>query len=137
MNSFTKIIFGSCVGFGIALVAMGALFFLVMLGMASAGGGGQTTSVDDNTVLHLTFDQPVPEQTNNLKMDPFKFDQKILGLKDIQKAIEHAADDDKISGIYINIENGIMMGMAQSTAIREALEKFKESDKFVVAYSKN
>lgn len=136
MNNFTKIVFGSCVGFVVASIAISALGFLFILGLG-ASGGNQKTTVSSNSVLHLTFDQPVPEQTNNLEMDPFKLDQDVLGLYDMQRAIEHAAEDENISGIYINIENGVMMGMAQSSSIREALNNFKESGKFIVSYSKS
>lgn len=136
MNNFTKIVFGSCVGVVLAMGALFGLLFLVSLGLAGSGSGS-TTQVDEGSVLHLTFNQQVPEQTNNLEMDPFKFDQEILGLIDIKNAIEHAAEDEKVAGVFLNLENGVMMGLAQSTTVREALEKFKESGKFIVSYSKN
>lgn len=137
MNNFTKIVFGSCVGFAVAFIALGALFFVFVIGMASTGGGKHKTSVKENSVLHLTFDQPVPEQTNNLEMDPFKFDEEILGLHAIVDAIEHAAQDEDIKGIYLNPEEGLRMGLTEAHILRNAILKFKESGKFVTAYSKS
>ncbi len=60
----------------------------------------------------------------------------VLGLNAIVETLEHAAKDDKIKGIYINPENGLSMGLASAATIREAIVKFKESGKFVIANSK-
>lgn len=136
MNQFVKNVFASCLGVAIAMV--GIFFLGIFLIAGLAGSGDAPTVVSDSSVLHLTFDQPVPEQTNNLEMNPFDFDQpEILGLNDIVKTIEHAATDDKIKGIYLNPENGLGMGVASAASVRAALVKFKESGKFVVAYAKS
>ncbi|MEK7256378.1 MAG: signal peptide peptidase SppA, partial [Bacteroidota bacterium] len=135
MNQFFKFVFASCLGFALATVA---LFFLgfIMLAIIGSAGGKEEVSVESNSVLHLTFHNPIPEQTNNLEMNPFDLgNQEILGLEDIEDAIEHAATDDKIKGIYLDMEHGIGAGVATAATLRDALEKFKESGKFILAYS--
>lgn len=136
MNNFTRIVFGSCVGFAIALMAMVGIGFLLMVGLAGSGSGS-TAKVEKNSVLHLTLNKPVPEQTNNLEMNPFDLSNKdILGLNDIERALEHAATDDKIKGVFLNLDSGLPTGITQAAALRKYLTEFKESGKFIVAYSK-
>ena len=56
-------------------------------------------------------------------------------LIDVLKAIETAATDDRISGIYLNVSPNMGMGMATLEEIRDALLQFKESGKFIVSYA--
>ena len=110
---------------------------IFFVGVLAGSSGEKTTSVGKNSVLHLTFGKPVPEQTNNIEMGVMAFQSDdVLGLNAIVETLEHAAKDDKIKGIYINPENGLSMGLASAATIREAIVKFKESGKFVIANSK-
>ena len=54
-------------------------------------------------------------------------------MDDILHAISVAKEDDKIKGISIN-SNYLIAGVAQTQAIRRALEDFKDSGKFVYSY---
>jgi protease IV len=136
MNQFIKFVFASCLGVAIAIVALGALVFFIGMGIAGSAGESEV-KITQNTVLHLTFGQRIPEQTNNVPMSPFAFKtQKILGLNDICKALEHAAGDNKIKGIFLNMDAGLGAGIATAAILRQDLLKFRESGKFIVAYSK-
>ena len=137
MNQLGKIIFGSCIGVALAIVALGALGFFVMVGVASSGQDKEV-KVEKNSVLHLSFDEFIPERTNNLERSPFEFSaDDVLGLQRILENIDHASRDQDIAGIYLDV-NGIGAGgLAKTTAIREALVKFKESGKFIIANSKS
>ncbi len=105
-----------------------------IMGMASATE--QPKEVRPNSVLKLQFNQPIPEQTNNLEMNPFDLEnQKILGLNAISETIDAAANDDDIKGIFLDLEF-VNMGLSSATVVRDALLKFKESGKFVISNSK-
>ncbi len=135
MSQFLKNVFASCLGVTLAFVLL--FFGILFFGVLAGSGGEKNVTVSDDTVLHLTFGQPVPEQTNNITSSKFSLNPKdILGLTDIVETIDHAAKDDKIKGIYLNPENGLGMGMASATTVRKAIVKFKESGKFVIANSK-
>jgi protease IV len=69
MSQFFKNVLASCLGVTLAFVIV--FFAIIFIGVAAGSGGEKTVSVSDNTVLHLTFDQPVPEQTNNLELSNF------------------------------------------------------------------
>jgi protease-4 len=59
-------------------------------------------------------------------------ENKNVGLIDIINAIENAKQM-MISKEFLN--NTSALGMAQSKALRDALESFKKSGKFVMAYA--
>lgn len=135
MNQFVKNIFSSCLGVTLAFIVVGLIGMLVLAGIA--GAADQPVKVSDNTVLHLKLNNPIPEQTNNIEISPFTLkEQKILGLYDIVETIEHAAEDDHIEGILLDLGHDVGAGVTTAATIRDAILKFKESGKFVVAYSK-
>jgi len=115
------------------LIAFGILFlmFLIFVSLANVK---DSVEVKKNSVLELRMKYPVSDYTGNNEADPFAgFFEKSQGLDEILHAIQVAKDDDDISGISIN-SNFIMAGMAQTQAIRKALENFKTNGKFVYAY---
>ena len=103
--------------------------------MGGLGGGGNTP-VKDGSVLKLTFEQSIPELTNNAQADFAGFDDSdVLGVYDIRRVLEKAKDDDKISGIYLNADN-VPLGLTNLETLREAMEDFKSEGKFIIAYAK-
>jgi len=135
MNQFFKFLFASCLGTFLALVLLFFVGLMTLSGLASTAMEKEKTTVTANSVLELKFEQPIPDKTNNIPLDPFDFDQKnVLGLTDMVKTIRHAKEDPDIKGIYINAM-ALSAGRATSNSLREALLDFKSSGKFVVAYA--
>lgn len=134
MRQFIKFFFASCLGVLVAFIALIFLFFVFIA--ALAGSGQQAQPVTDNSVLHLKFDQSLPELTNNTAINPYDIYQtKVLGLSDYKYLLETAAADDHIKGIFIETQS-VPLGLANLRDLREELVKFRESGKFVVAYDK-
>ena len=123
---------------GIILTTL--LFFIIMLASLSTlvVTGEKPVSIPDNSILVLKAGVTIPDRGSN---NPFAgFDLINLtvtqapGLNDILQNIKKASADNKIKGILI--ENGLMpSGWATMEEIREALDKFRTSGKFVIAYS--
>jgi len=133
MNSFFKNILSSCLGVFIAFIILGVVGFSILGGLAASGS--QSKSVSANSVLHLTFDEQIPEKTDNISSGGFDIKMKsTLGLHDIKRAIEKAKADKKIKGILLEPK---FRGIGKSTAavLRRSLMDFKESGKFVYAMS--
>jgi len=135
MKDFIKFTFASCLGVFLALMT----FFVLLLGIVvalipNAGASGSKAVVEKESILTLDFSEHIPEQTNNLNSSTFSFQEhNIPGLHDVAGLIRHAASDEKIKGILI--ENGSSaLGSSSAKIILEALEEFKESDKFIAAY---
>ncbi len=138
MSQFVKNVFASCLGMGLALVLIFGIGIFLVVVAAGSSSSGEKVKVSKNSVLHLSFSDPIPEQTNNLPLNPFELEtQDILGLGDILAALEYAATDDKIRGIYLNTDSGSNMGLATAATLRNALLDFKKSGKFILAYSKS
>jgi protease-4 len=119
----------------IGLVGLFFLFIWVISAMGSAFSSKDAV-VPKSAVLHLTFEDPIPELKNNLVQGntfEFETDDK-LGLQDILAAIETAKTDDNIKGIFID-PKGSVGGLASSLVVHKAISDFKESGKFIIAYS--
>ena len=142
MNNFFKTLLASFLGSGIAMTLVALVFFAMIVGAitsAVAGGGGAepVSKVKSNSILHITFEEPIVERgiDNQMQID-FATLQPInsLGLNHILSDLKRAATDDKIEGIFLDVTS---VAASPSTVqdIRRALVEFKESGKWIVAFS--
>lgn len=134
MINFFKIVFGSCLGVLLAVFLF--IGIASIIGASAMKFGTKKESVEANTVLHIEIQDFVPEQTNNVQSSTFdfqNFDSKSYGVHDIVKAIDAASEDKKIKGVTISNKN-VGLGMVKATLIRDALQRFKDSGKFVYSY---
>lgn len=135
MKDFIKFTLASCLGVTLAFLAFGFLsVMMVVMVAASAGGNKGGKPISKGSVLKLDFSKDYPERKNNIETTSFSFSEKdVPGLHDVADMIRHAATDEKIEGIYI--ENGMnSLGSSSSALILDALQDFKETDKFIAAY---
>lgn len=114
------------------------LCFLIFIGIVSVAASEKEVSLSDASILHLQINRPIVERKSE---DPFEaFNEALgggpgaIGLKEIKEAIYHAKDDEKIEGIFLEPQF-LSSGYAKLEEIRTALEDFKASGKFIVAYS--
>ncbi len=134
MKQFFKFMFASCLG-----IFLFFILFAVIGGVSLAQMAKKSQSTEDvkpNSVLKISLEDLIPEKTNNVAMNPYEFDtEEILGLQDMVDAIDRAATDDDIKGIYLDLAEP-QVGFASLSVIRRALEDFqrKAKQKFVVAY---
>ncbi|SHG76512.1 protease-4 [Flavobacterium micromati] len=120
---------------GIFVFFMLFFFGIVIVG-AVFGGDSDAVTVKSDTVIELNLDK-VQNDYAGKYTDPFVTmfsENKAAGLIDIINAIEKAKTDNDIKGISI-LNNSSSLGMAQSKALRDALEDFKKSGKFIMAYA--
>ena len=130
MNQFIKNVFAATIGVFIAFVLM-FFFFVVFLGSLA----DTKPVVSENTVLEINLSSQIPEITGNIDASGFNYENiDALGLNTITQLIEHAAKDSKVKGILIN-NNSVGGGQATISSIRESLLEFKETGKFIYAYS--
>ncbi|KFF19873.1 signal peptide peptidase SppA [Flavobacterium hydatis] len=111
-------------------------FFGIMLLAAVFGSDSSAVTVESDSVIELDLRKIQNDYAGKYK-DPWVTifsEQKSIGLTDIINAIEVAKTDDNIKGISI-LNDASSLGMAQSKELRNALESFKKSGKFVMAYS--
>lgn len=111
-------------------------FFGILIIGAIFGGEAEGVTVKSNSVIELNLEKIKNDYAGKYK-DPwmnFFSDGQKIGFIDIINAIEEAKNDDDIKGISI-LNDESQLGMAQSKALRDALEDFKKSGKFVMAYA--
>lgn len=121
------------------LAVFAGLFFIFMVAGVALTSSGQEkkVKVKDNSILTIDFPKPIPELTNNVKEESTAlFAPEQLGVSDIVFTLQQAAQDPKIKGIYLGVNN-LQSGFATTRVVREALSEFKESGKFIVAYAKS
>ncbi len=123
---------------GLFLFCFISFFFIMLIGIIAGSGGEDQVTVKENSVIELDIEDVRNDYAGKFYNDEFAFlnDEPHDGLVDVLKAIEAAKKDDKIKGITIT-NSATGLGIAQNKALRDKLEDFKKSGKFVVAYSDN
>ena len=136
MKEFFKYVLATVCGI-IALGIVAGIFFMISFASMIASGSA-VPEVKDNSVLVLKLNGTVSEQS--AEGTPFDAllgaaDMEAMGLDDIVAAIKEAKDNDHIKGIYIEGGAATFDTPATAQQIRDALESFKESGKWVIAYA--
>ncbi len=136
MKSFLKYTLATITGIILATI----LFFVVGLATLSAlvSSGQKPVTISENSILVLKSGVTIPDRGNQGPLEGIDFLNMtytpVAGLNEILRNIEKASTDGKVKGILI--ETGVLpSGWATTNEIRNALEKFRESGKFVISYS--
>lgn len=119
-------LFVFCMLFFFGIVLIGTLF----------GEETEGIEIKSNSIIELKLKDITNDYAGKYKdpwMDVFS-EKKSVGLTDIINAIAAAKTDGDIKGISI-LNQDSSLGLAQSKELREALNDFKKSGKFVMAYA--
>lgn len=133
MKDFLKFTLATITGIIVSSVILFFLSILVLFSMASTAES--ETIVKKNSIMMLDLQGTLYERNPE---DPlsllFSNDYIIYGLDDILSSIKKAKENENIKGIYIQA-NYLNCGYSSLEEIRDALQDFKESGKFIVAYA--
>lgn len=135
MLNFLKYVLATLVG----LFLFGFLGLVVLIGIAAAAGGAETTDIASNAVLYLKLDKPINERASenpfvNLPFAGAASVPDALGLDELKTMINRAKTDDDVQGIYLDAEM-VQAGMGTLQELRAVLEDFKTSGKWIAAYN--
>ncbi len=111
-------------------------FFGIVMIAAIFGSKSEVVEVENNSVIELNLEDIHNDNAGKYK-DPlvsFLEDGEKVGVIDVINAIDQAKNDYDIKGISI-LNSNSALGMAQRKELRAALENFKNSGKFVMAYA--
>ncbi|MEO9532284.1 MAG: signal peptide peptidase SppA [Crocinitomicaceae bacterium] len=137
--TFWKTFWASLLGSLVSGLIIVGIFFLILRIMISGFAlmlEPKKLVVEENTVLHMELNDPLGDYTK-ASFDPSTFQMnKQFGLMEILDGIETAKNDDKIKGIFLHCDE-VAGGMATVKEVRDALQDFQESGKFVVSYHEN
>ncbi len=132
MRDFGKYVLATVVGLIVTFIVLTIMGLMSLVGIVASSESAK--SVDENSVLTLNLNGVVSEKSSNDIIGQLTGGQmEQLGLNDILSAIKKAKDNDNVKGIYI--EAGVLdAGFGTLLEIRNALEDFKKSGKWIVAY---
>lgn len=139
MWKFLKYTFATFIGATLGILFIGVVGAAIVAAViASAVSGQDTVRIEDNSVLLIDLKEPIVEreQFNPLKdldLASMTSNHK-LGLIPVLNAINDAKTDPKIRGIFLQVRSA-SEGLATIDEIRNALEDFKSSGKFIISYS--
>lgn len=137
MKQFFKIMLASMSGCLISGIILIFIFVGVISGISSLFSTDNIKKVEDGTVLRIKLDKPLLDRTIS---DEYGFGAVFgggvgMGLDDFMKNIKKAETDPNIEGVFLDLTDYAGMNTAMSYEVRQALVRFKESGKFIVAYS--
>jgi len=120
------------------LVIMTVLVFLIFMGIIAASTSKDPVEVKENSLLVAKFNAQILDRANEdpfalLFSGNFMYDE-VMGLNQILKDLDKAKTDENIEGIFMKL-GAVSAGIATLGEIREAMLDFKESGKFIYAYS--
>ncbi|MGL5788094.1 MAG: signal peptide peptidase SppA [Bacteroidales bacterium] len=140
MKQFFKFTFASCLGFGIGMIILISISIFMIIGITASFATLAETPVkpiEKNSVLTINLDLIINERGSDFQMPSLFASQglKEIGLDQLMKAIDNAANDDNIKGIILEGGANIGGGYATMEQLRSSLSKFKKSNKFIYAYA--
>ena len=134
---FFKVVFASALGYILAIVLF--IVTVIFIGIGVASKAKLEVKIPSDGVLNMKLNYPLADKSVDdspivllSALDP---NANIpLGLNKILRAIDQAKDDDKIKGIILDLTT-FSSGYAKISEIRNRLEDFKSSGKFIYAYA--
>lgn len=120
-----------------ALVIVGGIMMMITFAGMVASGNAKT-QIEENSVLVLQLNGVVTErneQNSPLNELLGEANMSAMGLDEILSAIEKAKNNDNIQGIYIEGGATSFDSPASAQQVRDALEDFKKSGKWIIAYA--
>ncbi|MCM1517448.1 MAG: signal peptide peptidase SppA [Pseudoflavonifractor sp.] len=139
LKNFFSAFLGSMAALWLTII-LGSILSAVMMIVMMAGVSNMSQSVNlrDKSILYLDLSGSITERRTPVRLIDEIYNQgsASMPLDEVLRAIRRAADDSKIKGIYIDC-NGAASGLATADAIVNALRKFRESGKWIVAYGDN
>ena len=132
MKDFLKYTLASIVGLLACTIIVTIISILTIVGIAASTE--TATVVNEDCIFKLELKGSVTERMiDNPFASLINEEQTALGLNDILASIEKAGSNEYIKGIYLEA-GGIEADPACTEEIRNALLRFKQTGKFIVAY---
>ncbi|MBB78225.1 MAG: signal peptide peptidase SppA [Crocinitomicaceae bacterium] len=110
------------------------IWIFVLGGLINIFDNSAVFEIKENSVLHMTLQGKIVEKRTT-SFDPSTFQiEKTLSLSEIIHGLEEGVTDDKIKGLFIELDN-VSCGFATATELRNAINEFEKSGKFAIAYN--
>ena len=137
-TSFGKIFLAALLAVMAGSVLSMLFWGILFSGLSSMMQPTQTT-IPESAILRIDLSENLVEAPSKDPMAMFNFASMTtngeLTLYNALRAIEKASTDERIKGIYINLNGAGSVSITSLEELRAAIETFKQSGKFVVSYN--
>ncbi|MCL2132132.1 MAG: signal peptide peptidase SppA [Lentimicrobiaceae bacterium] len=136
MKTFFKMLLATIVGTFLSLVLV--LFFFLIVGIAALSKDN-VPIIKPKSVLKLELNVPIEERVQDNPFEKYSSafsTGNALGLNTLLENIVKAKEDKNIEGIYLDMST-VSAPLAALEELRNALEDFKTSGKFVYCYAES
>lgn len=135
MKDFLKYTLATIVGLMACMIIVTIVSIVSIVGIAASAE--TSTAINESSIFKLELKGEVTERMiDNPFASLISEEQSALGLNEVLNCIQKAGENSHIKGIYLEA-GGIMADPASIEEIRNALVRFKQTGKFVVAYGDN
>ena len=138
MKKFLQQIFvsaiGSCAGLLLFFILTGGGFLVLLIAILMSNN---IPKIENQSALVFDLSSQISDYQTAANIPSLVSESNVkLNLREITSAINKAAKDNRISSLYLDGSKGnISLGYGSLTEIRNALEKFRESGKKIIAYN--
>lgn len=128
---------------GASLLAWIIGFVILILGVISLIVGvidslpTEDTQISNDSVLYIDFNRPIVDSPTTSPLTSINLSMNMvqpITMLEVLATLEYAAQDSRIKGICIAPSGDYPLSLANTEELRDALELFKLSGKFVIAF---
>ena len=125
---------GSFTGLVLFLILTGGGFFILLVALLVSNSAPR---IENQSVLVFNLNNQITDYQTRSELSLLVNEQeKQLTLHELTRAINQAAQDNRISAILLDGSRGnVLTGYASLTEIRNALDNFRQSGKKIIAYN--
>lgn len=138
MKQFFKIFFASTLGFIFGSILLFFIGFLIVVSLAKNIESDEVVNVKESTILHFKPGMGIKERSqedlSNFDINTFQI-KSHQGLAEILATLNSASSDKRVKGLYLELDPSFHAGFSTIKEIHDALERFRDSGKFIVSYS--
>ena len=135
MKEFLKYTLATVTGLVIAGIVLVIIGVGMLVGMAASFSSSTPVSVDDNSLVVIRLEGELTEQPQPLTLQTLTSQEGTgLTLQQLLDVIAYAQSSDKVKGICLTA-GSFAAPPAALEELRGALERFKDSGKFITAYA--
>ena len=139
MRDFLKQTFATVTGILLFLALSGAGLTVLLVAITAASREA-SSRVEKDSVLTLDLAQEITDANPNSNPSEVigqalsgNSPRSTIALRTVLETLNQAAKDDRIAGVYLSGNSG-STGLATLQEVRQALQKFRESGKPIIAY---
>lgn len=138
MKQFFKIFFASSLGFIFGFFLLFFIGIMILVSISNSMESDKKVDIKEASILHFKPGMGIKERSvhdlSNFDFSTFELKSQ-QGLAEILTTLKVASADDRVKGLYLELDPTFSAGYSTIKEIHDALESFSDSGKFIIAYT--